>query len=109
MAAVQAQPYGRRSTSVTLTVPTLPPVTIDEAFAALSRNFMAVWARMITGERDTITSGRFQVEVRARTERVDANGEPIWELQHLYAPLPAGHNRSPGSAMKQGWRCRSTS
>ena len=96
MAAIQAQPYGRRSTSVTLTVPpTLPPVTIDEAFAALSRNFMAVWARMITGERDTITSGRFQVEVRVRTERVDANGEPIWELQHLYVPLPTGQNPLP--------------
>ena len=58
MAAVQAQPYGRRSTSVTLTVPPmLPPVTIDEAFAALSSNFMAAWARLITTERDAITSG----------------------------------------------------
>ena len=75
--------------------PTLPPLSIDDTFAARSRNFMAAWARMITGERDTITSGRFEVEVRARTDRVDANGEPIWELQHVFISLPAGQNPLP--------------
>ena len=62
-AALQAQEYARRSTMVSLSVPpTIPPLSIDDTFAALTRNFMAAWARMITGERDTITSGRFQVE-----------------------------------------------
>ena len=90
MAAVQAQPYGRRSTSATLTVPpTLPPVTIDEAFAALSRNFMAGWVRLITTERDTITSGRFQVEVRVRTERVDGAAAPLRPAARRPEPAPA--------------------
>ena len=96
MAAVQAREYARRSTMVSLTVPpTIPALSIDDTFAALTRNFMAAWARMITGERDTITSGRFQVEVLARTDRVDAAGEPIWELQHVYISLPAGQNPLP--------------
>jgi len=96
MAAVQAQQYARRSTMVSLSVPpTIPPLSIDDTFAALTRNFIAAWARMITGERDTITSGRFQVEVLARTDRVGADGEPIWELQHVYISLPAGQNPLP--------------
>ena len=95
-AALQAREYGRRSTMVTLTVPpTIPALSVDDAFAALSRNFMAAWARLITTERDTITSGRFQVEVLARTDRVDADGEPIWELQQVYISLPAGQNPLP--------------
>ena len=96
MAAVQAQQYGRRSHAVALSVPpTMAPVPIATAFAALTRNFTAVWARMITGERDTITAGRFQIEVRARTDRVDAPGEPIWEVQQVYITLPAGQNPLP--------------
>ena len=68
MAAVQAQQYGRRSHAVALSVPpTMAPVSIDAAFAALSRNFTVVWARIITGERDAIAAGRFQIEVRTRT------------------------------------------
>ena len=71
MAAVQAQQFGRRSTAVTLSVPpTMAPITVDAAFGALSRNFMAVWARMIAGERDAITSGHFQIEACVRTDRV---------------------------------------
>jgi hypothetical protein len=96
MAAVEAQQFGRRSHVVALNVPpTMAPVSIDAAFAALSRNFTAVWARMITGERDAITVGRFQIEGRARTDRVDANGEPIWETQQIYITLPAGQNPLP--------------
>ena len=60
MPAVQAQQYGRRSHAVALNVPPkMGPVSIDAAFAALSRNLTAVWAHMITGERDAITAGRF--------------------------------------------------
>ena len=96
MAAVQAQQYGRRSHAVALSVPpTMAPVSIDAAFAALSRNFGAVWTRMITGERDAITGGRLQIEVRARTDRVDATGEPIWVVQQVYITLPAGQNPAP--------------
>ena len=96
MAAVQAQQYGRRSHAAALSVPpTMAPVSSDAAFAALSRNFTAFWARMITGERDTITAGRFQIEVRARTDRVDMTCEPIWEVQQVYITLPAGQNPLP--------------
>ena len=50
---------------------------------------------MVTGERDAITAGRFQIEVRARTDRVDMIGEPIWEVQQVYITLPAGQNPLP--------------
>ena len=110
MAAVQAQQYGRRSHAVALSVPpTMAPVPIAVAFAALSRNFGAVWARMITGERDASTAGRFQIEVRTRTDRVDATGEPIWEVQQVYITLPAGQTLSRGSATRPGSRNRWTS
>ena len=45
MAAIQAREYARRSTTVTLTVPpTIAALSVDDAFAALSRNFIAAWA-----------------------------------------------------------------
>ena len=42
MAALQARNYGRRSAVVVLSIPPAnPPLSINETFAALSRNFMA--------------------------------------------------------------------